>query len=131
MKTRLVHDLEAKGKNWHKELPSVLWALHTNINRTIRDTLFHLVYRADVVLPPEIFLELARVAWFSEEDQNEARVLDFNFLEEKRNKTLANVQKYQESLKHYYKKSVVSRLLDIRDIILRKDICTKDKHKFS
>jgi hypothetical protein len=24
MKIRMFHDLEAKGKNWHKELPSLL-----------------------------------------------------------------------------------------------------------
>jgi hypothetical protein len=24
MKTRTFHDLEARGRNWHKELPSVL-----------------------------------------------------------------------------------------------------------
>jgi hypothetical protein len=27
MKTSMFQDLEAKGKNWHKELPSVLWGL--------------------------------------------------------------------------------------------------------
>jgi hypothetical protein len=55
MKTRMFHDLETKGKNWHKELPSVLLALRTNINRATRDTTFHLVYRVDAVLPLEIF----------------------------------------------------------------------------
>jgi hypothetical protein len=53
-----------------------------------------LVYEADVVLPPEIFLESARVAQFSEENQVEARELDSNLLEEKHNKELANVRKY-------------------------------------
>jgi transposase InsO family protein len=62
MKARMFHDLEVKGKNWHKELPSVLWALRTNINRAIKDILFHLVYGADAVLPPKIFLELVRAA---------------------------------------------------------------------
>jgi transposase InsO family protein len=32
MKTRMFHDLKAKGRNWYKELPSVLWALCTNAN---------------------------------------------------------------------------------------------------
>jgi hypothetical protein len=41
------------------------------------------------------------------------------------------VQKYQESLKQYYNKSVVPRQLKIKDLVLKKDICTKDKHKFS
>jgi transposase InsO family protein len=27
MKIRMFHDLEARGINWHKKLPSVLWAL--------------------------------------------------------------------------------------------------------
>jgi hypothetical protein len=83
MKTRMFHDLEAKGKNWHKELPSILWALHTNVNRDTRDTPFHLVYGADVVLPPEIYLESAQVAQFNEANQDEARELDANLLEEK------------------------------------------------
>jgi hypothetical protein len=93
MKTRMLHDLDAKGRNWHKELPSVVWALHPNINGATKDTPFHFVYRADVVLPPEIFLKSARVAYFNEENQAEARELDFNLLEEKRNNSLANVQK--------------------------------------
>jgi hypothetical protein len=70
------------------------------------------------------------VAYFND-DQAEVRELDSNLLEEKRNTTLANVQKYQESLKRYYNKSVVSRELDIGDLVLKKDIHTKDKHKFS
>jgi hypothetical protein len=131
MKTRMFHDLEARGKNWHKELPSVLWALHTNINRATRDAPFNLVYEADAVLPLEIYLESSRMAHFNTEDQAEARELDSNLLEERCNTVLANVQKYQESLKRYYNKSVIQRELNIGDIVLKKDICTKDKHKFS
>jgi hypothetical protein len=107
MKTRMFQDLEAKGKNWHKELPSVLWALRTNINRVTRDTPFSLVYGAEAVLPPKIYLKLARVAHFNPEDQVEAGKLDANLLEEMRNTTLSNVRKYQAALKRYYNKSVV------------------------
>jgi hypothetical protein len=65
MKTRMFHDLKARDGNWHKELPSVLWALRTNVNRATRDTLFHLVYGADTMLPPEIYLESAWVVYFN------------------------------------------------------------------
>jgi hypothetical protein len=130
MKTRMFHDLEARGKNWHKELPSVLWSLRKNLNRATRDTLFNLVYGADVVLPPVIYLESARVTYFNVEDQAKTRELDSNLLEEKRNIALANIQKYQESLKRYYNKSVVQRELNIGDSVLKKDIHTKDRHKF-
>jgi hypothetical protein len=91
MKTRMFHKLEARGRNWHKELPSVLWALRTNINRATRDTPFNLVYRADIVLSPEIYLESTKVAHFNAEDQVEARELDSNLLEERHNTALANV----------------------------------------
>jgi hypothetical protein len=89
------------------------------------------VYVADVVLPLEIFLESAQVAQFNRADQDESRDLDSNLLEEKHNKALANMQKYQESLKCYYNKSVVLCQLEIEDLALKKDIRTKDKHKFS
>jgi hypothetical protein len=71
------------------------------------------------------------VAHFNEENQAEVRELDSNLLEERHNTALANVQKYQESLKKYYNKSVVQRELNIGDLVLKKDIRTKDKHKFS
>jgi hypothetical protein len=95
VKTRIIYDLEARGGNWHKELPSVLWALRTNINKATRDNPFNLVYEVDGVLPPEIYLELTRVAHFNIEDQAEAMELDSNLLEERRNTALANVRKYQ------------------------------------
>jgi hypothetical protein len=99
MRAMMFHDLKAKGRNWHKELPSILWALCTNINRATRDSPFHLVYGADAVLPPMIFFESTQVAQFNEEDQAEATELDSNLLVEEHNKALSNVQKYQESLR--------------------------------
>jgi hypothetical protein len=90
-----------------------------------------LVYGADAVVALEIFLESAWVAQFNEADQDEARELNSNLLDEKHNKTLANVQKYQKSLKWYYSKSVVPCQLEIGDLVLKKDIHTNDKHKLS
>jgi hypothetical protein len=68
----MLHDLEARGRNWHKELPSVLWALCTYVNRATRDTPFNLVRGAEIVLRSEIYL-------------------DSGLLEERCNTTLANV----------------------------------------
>jgi hypothetical protein len=127
----MFHDLEVRGRNWHKDLPSVLWSLRTNVIRATRHTPFNLAYRADAVLPPEIYLESARVVHFDSECQAEARELDSILLEERCNLTLINVQKYQESFKKYYNKSVVQRELNIGDLVLKKDIRTRDKYKFS
>jgi hypothetical protein len=131
MQTRIFQDLEAKGKNWYKKLPSVLWALWTNINRATKDTPFSLIYGAKAVLPQKIYLKSARVTHFNLEDHVEARELDANLLEERRNTALSNVHKYQTALKKYYNKNVVQRELNIGDLVLKKDIHTKDKHKFS
>jgi hypothetical protein len=131
MKIRMFHDFEAKGRNWHKEFPSVLWAIRTNINRATRDNPFNLVYRVDVVLPREIYLQSARVAHFNEENQAEAREPESNLLEERCNTALANVCKYHRSLKKYYNKNVVHREFKIGDLVLKMDIRTRDKHKFS
>jgi hypothetical protein len=73
MKTRMFQDLEAKDKIWHKELPLVLWALRTNVNKATKATPFSLVYGAEAILPPEGYLTSARVAHFNLEDQAEAR----------------------------------------------------------
>jgi hypothetical protein len=92
---------------------------------------FSLVYGAKVVLPPEVYLKSTRVAHFNPEDQAKARELDANLLEERCNTALSNVRKYQTALKKYYNKSVVQRELNIGDLVLNKDIRTKDNHKFS
>jgi hypothetical protein len=44
---------------------------------------------------------------------------------------LSNVRKYQEALKKYYNKCVVQRELNVVDLVLKKNIRTKGKHKFS
>jgi hypothetical protein len=108
-----------------------LWALRTNVNRATRDTLFSLVYGAKAVLPSEVYLKSARVVHFNPEDQVEVRELDANLLEERCNTRLSNVRKYHAALKKYYNKSVVQRELNIGNLVLKKDIRTKDKHKFS
>jgi hypothetical protein len=71
------------------------------------------------------------VVHFNPEDHAKARELDVNLLEERRNTILSNVRRYQTALKKYYNKSVVQRELHIRDLVIKKDIRTKDKHKFS
>jgi hypothetical protein len=112
-------------------LPAVLWAIRTNVNIATRHTASNLVYRADVVPPLEIYLQSTRVAHFDSKHQAEGRELDSILLEERRNTTLVNVRKYQESLKKYYNKSVVQHELDIGDLVLKQDTCTRDRHKFS
>jgi hypothetical protein len=92
------------------------------VNRATRDMPFNLVYEADMVLPPEIYLQSARVAHFDSEHQAYAIELDSSLLEERHNAALIKVQKYQECLKKYYNKSMVPWELSIGNLVLKKDI---------
>jgi hypothetical protein len=40
MKAMMFHNLEAKVRNWHKKLSSILWALRTNINKATETPCF-------------------------------------------------------------------------------------------
>lgn len=95
---------------------------------------FHMVYGADAILPPEVQLSSLRVEHFDSVDQDGARVLDVNLLDEAGDAALARVQKYQASVRKHYDKKVVRRSLEIADLVLKKDIPVGraiDKHKFS
>jgi transposase InsO family protein len=51
LKTRIFDRLKPYIEKWVKELPSVLWAIHTTLSRATGHTLFSLVYRSKVMLP--------------------------------------------------------------------------------
>ena len=46
--------LEACGRGWYNELPSVLWSIRTTATKSTGETPFFLVYGAEGVLPHEV-----------------------------------------------------------------------------
>jgi hypothetical protein len=54
MKPRIFDRLKPYAGKWVKELPSVLWALHTNLSHVIGHTPFSLVYGSKAILPTEV-----------------------------------------------------------------------------
>jgi hypothetical protein len=54
LKPRIFDRLKPYTGKWVKELPSVLWALHTTPSRATSHTLFSLVYRSNAMLPTEM-----------------------------------------------------------------------------
>ena len=56
IKIRVRDNLEAKCRNWIREVPIVLWAACTNTSRATRETPFFLVYDTEAVLPLEVEL---------------------------------------------------------------------------
>jgi transposase InsO family protein len=53
-KPRIYNDLNKFGKQWMKELPSVVWSLRTTPSRATGFTPFFLVYGAEAILPTDL-----------------------------------------------------------------------------
>jgi hypothetical protein len=74
--------LKPYAEKWVKELPSVLWALHTTPSRATGYTPFSLVYGSEAMLPTEVEYKSLRVQDFNEERSDDSRVDDLTRLEE-------------------------------------------------
>jgi monoamine oxidase len=96
IKPRLVEPLERSASYWVKELPSVLWSLHTTPNRSVSFTPFFLVYEVEAVLPTDIEFDATRVVQYTEKQAKEARVDGINLLEEAWDQALARSVLYQQ-----------------------------------
>jgi hypothetical protein len=67
LKSRIFDRLKHYAGKWVKELPSVLWALHTTPSRAMGHTPFSLVYGYEAMLPTEVEHKSFRVQHFNEE----------------------------------------------------------------
>jgi hypothetical protein len=54
LKLRIFDILKPYAARWVKELPSVLWALHTTPSHAMGHTPFSLVYGSEAMLPTEV-----------------------------------------------------------------------------
>jgi hypothetical protein len=73
IKPRLVEPPERSAGCWVKELPSVLWSLHTTPNHSVGFTPLFLVYGAEAVLPTDIEFNVPRIVQYTEKQAKEAR----------------------------------------------------------
>jgi transposase InsO family protein len=67
LKLRIFSRLKSYAEKWVKELPSVLWALHTTPSHATGHTPFSLVYGSEAMLPIEVEHKSFRVQQFNEE----------------------------------------------------------------
>jgi hypothetical protein len=54
LKSRIYNNLNKFGKQWMKELPSVVWSLRTMPSRATGFTPFFLVYGVEAILPTDL-----------------------------------------------------------------------------
>jgi transposase InsO family protein len=95
LKPRFFDRLKPYAGKWVKELPSVLWALHTTPSQAMGHTPFSLVYRSEVMLPKEVEHKSFCVQHFNEEQLDDSRVDDLTMLEELREAAVIESAKHE------------------------------------
>jgi transposase InsO family protein len=80
LKPRIFDRFKTYAEIWVKELPSVLWALHTTPSHATGHTPFSLVYGSEAMLPTEVEYKSFCVQYFNEEQSNDSRVDDLTRL---------------------------------------------------
>ena len=81
-------------KDWHEKLPFALYTYRTSIRRSIRATLFSLVYGMGAILPIEVEIPSLRVlmeAKLEEEEWVQARYEQLNLIEKKDSKLYVTI----------------------------------------
>jgi len=79
-------------------LPSVQWGNRTTPSRATGETPFFLVYGAEACLPPEIHLGSPRVQAFDEFMQEQLRLDEVNFVDERRWQAAIENARYNQAL---------------------------------
>nr|GEV69643.1 reverse transcriptase domain-containing protein [Tanacetum cinerariifolium] len=88
--------LDKESKDWIEEVPCVLWAYRTMIKSSNGDTPFSLSYGTEAVIPTKIGMPTLRT------QNEEARKLDLDLLEEKESKQQSAKLETRQRWKKYY-----------------------------
>jgi hypothetical protein len=57
--------------------------------------------------------------------------LAIDLIDEAHNEVVLRSAKYQQDLRHYHNRQVQGKSFNVEDLVLRRVMTTKDKHKFS
>jgi hypothetical protein len=131
LKTRTYDCMKKHGANWVNELPCVLWGNRTTPSRATGETPFFLVYGAEACLPSEIIMGSPRVQSFDESMQEQLRREDVDFIDERRWRAATRNARYNQALRRYHQRFVHSRVLRLRDLVLRRVLNGEGLHKLS
>ncbi|XP_073120757.1 uncharacterized protein [Henckelia pumila] len=83
----LVRSLQARlygmGRDWVKEIPSVLWAYRTTPHTATQESPFSLIYGSEAILPVEFGQPSSRIMAYDEAEKG-ARAQELDLIEERR-----------------------------------------------
>ena len=87
-----------------KELPYVLWSYRITIHKDIKETPFKLMFGQDVVILVQIRQPLDCIANYSEEENNQLKAKNLDFLEKDKDMAHIRSMTYKEKVKRYFDK---------------------------
>jgi hypothetical protein len=131
LKPRIFKRLDKFQAIWVAKLSSVLWSLRTTSCRATGFTHFFMVHGSEAVLPTDIDYASLRVRAYTEEGNQVALKDAIDQLDEARDVALLRSAKYQQALRRYHEGNVRPREFHVRDLVLRRGQCSKDRHKLS
>jgi transposase InsO family protein len=95
LKPRIYNYLNKFGKQWMKELPSVVWSLRTTPSRATSFLPFFLVYGAEAILPTDLEYGSPRAKAYDDRSNQTSREDSLDQLEEARDVALLHSARYQ------------------------------------
>nr|GEV83099.1 reverse transcriptase domain-containing protein [Tanacetum cinerariifolium] len=94
--------LDERSKNWLEEITHVLWAHHTMIKSSNKETSFSLTYGTKAVIPVVIGMPTLRTVKVDMIKNDEALEINLDLLEEKREQAAIQEAKSKAKMEKYY-----------------------------
>ncbi|GKA49271.1 reverse transcriptase domain-containing protein [Tanacetum coccineum] len=111
--------LDEKSKDWLEELLHVLWAHRTMIKSSNGETPFSLTYDTEAVIQAEIGMPTLRTAKIDQTKNNEAKGINLDLIEERREQTAIQEAKSKKKMEKYYNSRVRDTSFKPGDMVYR------------
>ncbi|KAK9067241.1 hypothetical protein SSX86_014567 [Deinandra increscens subsp. villosa] len=119
--------LGAEGKNWVRELPSVVWAMRTTERTSHGHTPFSLTYGTEAVIPAEIGMPSQRILEMNEETNDTELLVNLSLTEERRNMAAINEARYKKKIEGYYNAKVKPATFRPGDFVFRNNEASRQE----
>ncbi|GKE59492.1 reverse transcriptase domain-containing protein, partial [Tanacetum coccineum] len=111
--------LDARSKDWMRELSHVLWAHRTMLKSSNRDTPFSLTYGTEAVILTGIGMPTLRTAEVDVVRNDKALEINLDLLEERREQAAIREAKSKRKMEKYYNAKVRNTSFKRGDLVYR------------
>nr|GEU66810.1 reverse transcriptase domain-containing protein [Tanacetum cinerariifolium] len=120
--------LDKESNDWIEEISHVLWVYRTMIKSSNGDTPFSLTYGMEVVFPAKIGMPTLQTTEIDMVQDDEARKLDLDVLEEKREQVAIREARSKAKMEKYYNSKVRNTSFKPRDLVYRNNDASHAKN---